>query len=115
MQRVERRLPVSAQIRRRARAVDDERIRNVVLRRIEDVRRRVEAHVRKPAPVELGEERLEPVGMLVVDRDRLHVLSGEGRRSRLLCSLTRIGARLVSRKQKRSDPDEDRSASRGGK
>ena len=76
MQRVERRLAVAAQIRRRARAVEDERIRHVVLRRIEDVRRRVEAHVRQAAPLELGEERLEPVGMFVVDRDRLHGLSG---------------------------------------
>ena len=105
VQRVERGLAVPAQIRRRARAIDDQRIRNVVLGRIEHVRRRHRGARREAAPVKLGEERLEPVWMLVVDRDGLHVGSGEGRRIDS-GSLTRIGARLVSRKQKRSDPDE---------
>ena len=76
MQRVEGRLPVAAQIRRRARAIDDERVGHVVLGRIEDVRRGVEPHVRQSAPLELGEERLEPVGMFVVDRRSVAWWSG---------------------------------------
>src|SRR5512143_1921092 len=76
MQRVEGRLPVAAQVRRRARAIHDERVGNVVFRRIETVRGGVEPDVRQVAPLELGEEQLEPVGVLVVDGDGFHGRSG---------------------------------------
>src|SRR5512142_3076272 len=76
MQRMEGRLPVAAQVRRRARAIHDERVGDVVFGWIETVRGGVEPDVRHVAPLELGEERLEPVGLLVVDGDRFHGRSG---------------------------------------
>src|SRR5262245_41822736 len=101
VQRVERRLTVAAQIRRRARTIEHERIRCVVFRWIEDVRGRVESRVRQTAPLQLGEERLEPVGMFVVDRDGLHwsAIRIEGRRGRLesFLSVHRIGAVLPAK------------------
>src|SRR5512146_3028213 len=76
MQRMEGRLPVATQVRRRARAIHDERVGDVVFGWIEAVRGGVEPDVRQVAPLELGEERLEPVGMLVVDGDGFHGRSG---------------------------------------
>src|SRR5678816_1857210 len=105
VQRMKRGLPVPAQICGRTRAIHDQRIGNVVLRRVEHVRRRVEADVGNAAAVKLGKQRLEPVWMFVVDRDGLHVLSGEGRRiDSWLSHSDRRAARGT--KQKRSDPDE---------
>jgi len=43
------------------------------------LRRGVETGVRRAPAVKLGEERLEPVGMLVVDGDGLHGDPGMGR------------------------------------
>src|SRR4051812_32114429 len=63
---------MSAQVGGRTRAVHDERVGNVVLRRVEDVCRSVEPDVVAAAPIELGEERLEPVGVFVVNGNRLH-------------------------------------------
>src|SRR4051812_42628842 len=93
VERVERRLPVPAQIRGRARAIHDERVWHVVFGWIERVRGGVEAHVGQAAALELREERLEPFWVFVVDGDRLHGYPGEGSRAKRLsrCSfLTRI-------------------------
>ncbi len=68
--RVERRRRVPADVRRRRGAIDHERVRRLPLEGVEGVRRGVEAHVRRPATLELGEERAEPVGVLVEDGDR---------------------------------------------
>src|SRR5438045_3623379 len=73
MQRVECGLSMSAEICRRTRAVEDEGERYVLgaLGRIKAVRGRVEAFVRDAPSFQLGEERLEPIWMLVIDRERL--------------------------------------------
>ena len=80
VQRVERRLPWPRRYADGLARLNDERVGHVVFGRIEDVRRGVEAHVRKSAPIELGEERPEPVRVFVVERDRLHGCPGVGRR-----------------------------------
>ena len=69
-QRVEGDLSVAAEIRGRARPVEDQRIWRLTLGRIVRVRRGVHSHIWNPSPVQLGEEWPEPVGVLVVDRDR---------------------------------------------
>src|SRR4051812_16620810 len=80
VQRVKRALPVSAEIRGRTRSVEGEGERDFTLRRIERVRGGFEACVRHTASLQLDEERLEPVGMFVVDRDGMHVVGpGQGR------------------------------------
>ena len=72
LQRVERRLTVAAQIRRRTRPVEHQRVRHRTLGRVVGVRGGIEAHVGDAAPIELGEERPEPVRMLVKDRNGFH-------------------------------------------
>src|SRR5690348_18237972 len=73
MQRVERALGVTAQIRRWARAIEDQWIRNVIgsLRWIIGVGGRVETFIGDSPSLELRKERLEPIRMLVIDRERL--------------------------------------------
>ena len=73
MQRVERALRVATQIRGWAGAIEDYGIRNVVriFRRIKAMRGGVEAFVWNASPFELDEQRLEPIGVLVIDRERL--------------------------------------------
>src|SRR5689334_11026291 len=89
MQRVEGRLAMTAQVRRRARPGEDKRVRHVALRGIERVRRGVQADGRYAAALQLGEERLDPVGMFVVDRDGMHAGSpGKGRVVRPLSPAT---------------------------
>src|SRR4029079_3559258 len=63
-------LTMSAQICRRTGAIEYEGERRRRLRRVIRMRGGVDALVAQTAPIELGEQRLEPVRMLVVDRDR---------------------------------------------
>ena len=76
-EREEHPLHAAAQVRRRTHAVEDERVRRRLLGRIVDVRARVEADERNVAALEFGEQRAEPVGVFVVDRERSrgHVVS----------------------------------------
>src|SRR3989475_4689072 len=69
VQRIEDGVPVPAQIRRRAHAVEDERIGRTPVASLEPVPRGVEPHIRHTASIELLEQRPEPVGVLEVDRD----------------------------------------------
>src|SRR5438309_683453 len=75
VQRVERALRMAPEIRRWARAIEDDRVRNVlgIFGGIVRMRRGVEPLVWNAAPFQLGEQRFEPVRMLVVDRERLLV------------------------------------------
>jgi len=70
-QRVKDRLAPAAHPGRWAHAVDDEAVRHLALVRVVDVIGGVERDVRDAKPVELHEERLEPLGVLVQDRNRL--------------------------------------------
>jgi hypothetical protein len=70
VQGVEGRLLAPSQIRRRRSAVEHERVRHALLGRIEPVLPRVDALERDAPTLELGEERAEPVGVLVEDRYR---------------------------------------------
>ena len=72
LQRVERRLAVSAQIGGRARAVEHQRVRYASLRGVVRVRRGIEPDVRHAPPIQLGEQGAKPIGMLVEDGDRIH-------------------------------------------
>jgi len=63
-------LLVSAQVRRRTRSIENQRVGRLSLGRIVVMRRGIDARVGYLAPIELGEQRLEPIRMLVVDRDR---------------------------------------------
>src|SRR5829696_4132169 len=71
VERVEDGTRVAARPRRRAHPVDDERVRALALVRIEREARGVHPLVRHAPPVELGEQRLEPLRVLVEDRDGL--------------------------------------------
>ncbi len=69
--RVENVVPAAAQIRRRAHAVEHQAEPRIVVRGwIVTMPRRLDPLVIDPTPIELGEERLEPVGMLVIDANR---------------------------------------------
>jgi hypothetical protein len=70
VQRVEDRVAVAAEVRRRAHPIEYQRIRRSLRRAVEAVARRVDARVGHAAPVQLLKQRPEPVGMLVVDGDR---------------------------------------------
>ena len=65
--RVEERVPVAAQVARRAHAVEEEREVRARGAGVEAVARGVHAYVRRAARVQLREERAEPVGVFVVD------------------------------------------------
>ena len=66
----ERRLGFAAQISRRARAIEYEGKRNVVLLGIVHVGVCIDAYIRNASPVELREKRLEPVRVFVENGDR---------------------------------------------
>src|SRR5690242_15228109 len=68
---------MAAQIRRRTRPIEHERIRRRRRERIIDVTGRVEAHIRERASFQLVEEWTEPVRMLVEDRDRRALIERE--------------------------------------
>ena len=72
LQRIERRLPVTTQVCRRTRTIEDERIRRRAFPRIVRVRRGIEPHIWHASPIQLGEQRAEPIGVLVEDGDRVH-------------------------------------------
>jgi hypothetical protein len=93
MQRLEDRARVPARPGRRAHSVHEERIARLRIGGIEDELCRIDALVRQPAPVELGEQRLEPLWVLVEDADRAHRLPQRGRaegHSRNLTALPRV-------------------------
>src|SRR5215208_2145142 len=69
--RVQDRLGVAAQEGRRADPVDYQRVRGTGGGRVVTVGLGVDRLVRQTTAVERGEERLEPLGMLVQDADRL--------------------------------------------
>lgn len=74
VQRVEDRVRVAARPSRGAHPVDDERVRVSPLARVEDQLVGRQSRVIGAAPLELGEERLEPERVLVEDPDRpVHV------------------------------------------
>src|SRR3989441_9175026 len=70
LQRVEHGLAVTAQIGRRAHPVEKQRVGRPPVTGIVAVARRVHADVGNAAPVELREQRAEPIRVLVIDRDR---------------------------------------------
>ena len=77
MERVEDRVAVPAQVRRRAHPVEHERVRRPAVPGFELVGGRVEPYVRHAAALQLLEQRPEPVRVLVIDGDgvlggRLH-------------------------------------------
>ena len=67
---VKRYLTMAAQICRRTRAIEYQRVRRLRLGRIIGMRGCIHALVRDRATIELGEQRSEPVGVLVVNRNR---------------------------------------------
>ena len=103
VERVEDRALVPARPRGRAHAVDDERVRSLGLGRVERVPLRVQPLVRDAAPLELGEQRLEPERVLVEDRDRpLHASRND--RPRRSCSRLGERASATRRAGRRCEP-----------
>jgi hypothetical protein len=71
VERVEDAVAAAAEIRRRAHPVEDQpEVTAVAVGGVVAMTRGVEPLVRQAAPIELGEERPEPLGVLVVDADR---------------------------------------------
>ncbi len=72
VQREEHPLHAAAKIRRRAHAVEDQRIGATLFGGVVEMRARVEPDERQAAAFQFREQRPEPVGMFVIDRDWLH-------------------------------------------
>ena len=69
IQRVENCVAIAAQVGGRAHAIEDQRILSVAAAGVIGVSASVEAFVVGAALIEFREERAEPVGMLVINRD----------------------------------------------